>query len=100
MKVDFSRTLKALDGSDLTEDGSDVILGQVCIGALMGVMNEEHADGQAKFSRYLLAERLFKGGVVEVTAEEISLLKERIGQGYSPAVVGPAYRLLEGQETA
>lgn len=68
-------------------------LGACAISALLGP--DEAASGVEKMQRWLLAERIYPGGVQEVTAEEIGLIKARIGKCYNAVAVGPAYRLLE-----
>jgi hypothetical protein len=44
----------------------------------------------------LLAEKLYKAAEVDVEPEDIVLIKAKIGAVYGPAVVLPAYKLLNG----
>lgn len=93
MKRDFSQTLSAL-GEPLPENVGT--LRAVCVGALLGVYADEQSlGGEEKFRRYQLAERLNAGGVQEVSAEEVALLKKLVGKNWPPAVLGPAYEALE-----
>jgi len=61
--------------------------------------DEQNLDGEQKYQRYRLVSRMAKamanGGAVDLTAEEIALLKKLIGKGYGPGVVGPAFEALE-----
>lgn len=93
MKRDFSQTLAAL-GEPLPENVGT--LRAVCVGALLGVYADEQSlGGEEKFRRYQLAERVNAGGVQEVSAEEVALLKKLVGKNWPPAVLGPAYEALE-----
>lgn len=99
MKRDFSATL-TFAGTPVKEkaDGNEVQLnlGGVAVSALL-VVNpaEQNVSGEEKFKRYKLAERLTGGGVVDVTVEELALIKKLIGSMYQPIVVGAAFELLE-----
>lgn len=96
MKINFDTTLKHIDGQDLTDEKKKPIaLKAVCIEALMQIVPNEHTSGTVKFERYQLAKKV-NGGEVEITPEEVTMLKERIGVVYGVAVVGPAYTLLNG----
>lgn len=93
MKRDFSKHLAAL-GQPLPDNVGT--LREVCVGALLAVYADEQAlAGEEKFRRYKLAERVSPGGVQEVSAEEVALLKKLIGKNWPPAVLGPAYEALE-----
>ena len=62
--------------------------------------DEKHRKGIAKNNRFLIAERLTnaaEGSEVTLTSEEISLTKELVGVLWSPLIVGPTWRFLEGE---
>lgn len=93
MKRDFGQILSAL-GQPLPEPANT--LGAVSIAALLGVYGDEQGlSGEDKFKRYQLAERLHAGGVQDVSAEEVALIKKLVGKNWPPAVLGPAYEALE-----
>jgi len=73
---------------------------KVAMDALMATLPGEERqpqDGQTKFKMWNLALKINKGGEVEIdTGDEVALLKERIGKGFGPLVVGPAYLMLNG----
>lgn len=107
MKRDFSTVLRNLRGEIIRvedptrprpegEEPPPATLAFVATEALMQhVRGDENMSGEQKLRLYRLAGKVVHGGVVEVTAEEIALLKERIGKGYGPNIVGPAYELLD-----
>ena len=99
MKVDFDAMLKALDGNPIPFDdkGQPTTLKDVCVAPLVNELgnDRESSTGDDKFKRWQLAGRIAKGGVVEISADEVKMLKERIGKGYGAVIVGPAWTLLE-----
>lgn len=96
MKRDFDAVLKGYDGAPLLESGKEVKLGSPAVTVLLAQFQDEQSlRGEDKFSRYKLAERIGQGGVQDVSAEEIALLKSLIGKAYPPGIVGPAYEALE-----
>lgn len=96
MKRDFSRVLRAL-GNDVTNArGEPMTLGEASTSALMAnYADEASLSGEAKFQRYRLAEAITVGGLVEVSVEDVAMLKLLIGKCFTPVVVGPAYLALE-----
>jgi hypothetical protein len=109
MKVDFSTTLRDLRGKviqNVVEHGDpasgkppvteDTTLATVAAEALLYYDPRGTQDpGIKKAQCAHLALRVHKGGVLDVTAEDIVLLKDKIGAIYAPLVVARAYELLE-----
>jgi hypothetical protein len=97
MRIDFDSQLFNLDGSHLkditTGKERDALLKTVCVNALLGEDKED--SGEEKLRRYRLGTRIYKGGVIEVTAEEVSLMKKLIGRFFPPLVAGQSLEMLE-----
>ncbi len=95
MKLNPNLVLSNLNGTEfLREKDKDVTLGMVCVTALLHPREEL---GTKKADKYELALRIrMAEDEVEVTAEEIVILKEVIGYSYNALVVGQVYRILEG----
>lgn len=95
MKRDFSAVL-TFAGKPVKEQDAELNLGGVAVSALLLLRQDEsNISGEDKFKRYKLAERLTSGGVIDVSVEELALLKKLIGAMYQPIVVGAAFDLLE-----
>ena len=92
MLVDFGTVLKNLDGVELKDGDKTLTLGLVCANALL-VSNSEKEEGSVKAQKYDLALKVYKGGDVEVTTDEISRLKSEISKVYGPIVVGQTFRI-------
>lgn len=104
MKIEFNRGLKKLDGKDLmqplpngTETKDPATLKSVTTNALLANFSDELTlPGSEKADRYNLAMRINASlGAIEVSIEELALIKKLIGKGFGPLYVGQAYLMLE-----
>lgn len=97
MKRDFSVVLIGLDGDEFKNVKAQPLtlgdLSSTVLGAKY--QGEQDLSGDAQYKRYLLAERVHAGGVQDVTAEEVTLIKQLIAKACEPRLLGPAYRALE-----
>lgn len=96
MRVDLNSPILQLDG---TEFGDKLTLKSVCFLAVTTPHKDD--EGMAvdlRMRLYRLAQRLVAGGISDFDAEDIALLKERIGKTIAPVVImGRAFDLLEGR---
>lgn len=125
MKINFSEKMIGFDGTKIYNDGKQArtddgkrmfledgitpviipseevaTLADICKKALLRLLQtDRELCGEKKFEYAQLAERTYKGGVCEVTAEEITLLKERIGLMFEPMIVGICYKIFESAKT-
>jgi len=99
MKIDFWQEFRDLEGALIMREVGDkqvsVTLGYIAGTALMSADPNKPEPGEDKLRAYDLAVRVYKGGEQEVSAEEITLLKRKIGENMVPLIVGQAYRMLE-----
>ena len=103
MKIDFDAKILNLKKESIKTliDGKEkeLILKDVCVNALLSeappTQNQPAQTGMQKLKKYKLSQKIFEGGEIEITAEDISLIKESIGQVYNTLIVGAAYNLLE-----
>lgn len=99
MKIDFAQTLRDLDGKPIKKGKIDMSLASICVDALLSLdpKNTANIDGKEKVVRYELAKRIHKGGVVDLTTDEISKIKKLVGKLYFPIIVGQAFMMLENK---
>lgn len=98
MKVDFSRKFRAARGTDPLKDrdtGDEVTLGSVSVNALL--MDEQGQNGEQKVRRAVLAFRIIDNPTttLDVSAEDVVLLKELIGRSMPTIVAGQALPMLD-----
>lgn len=100
MKLNVTTVLKNMNGDDLIEpnakgEAEPVIVRTVIINALM--TPDQKDTGVQKVEKYSLAMDIQKQDEIELTPEQVVLLKETIGKPYGPVVVGPVSMLLDGK---
>ena len=68
----------------ILKDAPDCTLKTLSLGVLSPRMDgDKDLSGDKVMAMYRLADRISKGGAVEVTIDEVALLKDRIMKGYS-----------------
>jgi len=106
MLINFATTLNALDGEPLemqkSKQGPNVLmtLGAAVVEALLVHTDmDNQLSGTVKFARWKLAQKITEQtdeGNVDVTIDEIKMMKDRVGEVCTAIVVGPAFLILEG----
>lgn len=101
MKIDVTKTLTNLDGAVMKDmvDGEavDATLRMAMVNAILSPVEKE--SGMDKVKKFNLAERIHDAvDDVDLTVEEVSLIKERVGVVFSSLIVGQVWKLLEGKE--
>lgn len=101
MKINFGTELISYDGrpiEDLDESGKSVRLhlGTICARALVMVGKDEELTGQQKFDRTKVALKIHDNrDGVDLTVEEVAMIKDVTGRVFNPAVVFAIWTLLE-----
>ena len=96
MKINFEQPIKTMKGEDI----KDLTLRSVTVEALLAAFDDERSlAGKDKAERYLLATRVHASqGDLDLSVEDIVKIKQLIGKGYGPLVVGQAWSMLEKNE--
>ena len=100
MKIDFGAMLTQLNNTDpiINENKEPFTLGQACVNALL--QPTANLSAMEKIKRARLAERAYDQGEVEVSPEDLALIRQCVGETYAPLLVMKAYRLLgDGDST-
>ena len=102
MKINFDSAIKNLKGVDMKSiaDGKEtpLILKEIVVTALLADVNiqgERPETGQEKLKKFKLAQKIEQGGEIDLIAEDISFIKEKVGKTYTTLIVGRVYELLE-----
>ena len=97
MTLDVTQVLCGLDGEAMKDGEKPITLRPICINALMATMEADKGmSGEDKVKIWVLAGKIQKEDRPVLVAEDVTLLKKRIGAAYGPAIVGPAFLLLNG----
>jgi hypothetical protein len=117
MRFDFTQQPQTLSGKPLKipvldEDDKQVFkkanLGEICKWALlevaepnkdsrdaMGNHPQKVLDGDEKFERYRLAQKLHEGGTIPLENKERDLIRKLVGHGFNIEAVGVIWDLLD-----
>ena len=98
--IDFTQVLTGLDSRPILNTDAKppaaFTLGDVAVNALENQIDEDrNLAGSVKFDRDQLARKIYHAKAAILTAEEIALIKERIGKLYGPLIVGAAWPLID-----
>lgn len=108
-KIDLTVELQELDGSTLEIGGSCPMCGHktdpkpltvrgVLSRAVTHFEQGQPIEGEEKLRRYSLGLQFQKRDTMELTSEEVVLLKDLVNRAYlSPVVVGQVWPILEGE---
>lgn len=92
MNIDFSTTIRDLDGNQI----QDITLGAMATNALMGGYEDERQlSGEDKLKRLKLAERIHGASVVDLSVEDVALVKRLIAKAYMTLPSARAWELLD-----
>ena len=97
MKIETTQPLIGYDGKPL-QNGSDgpLTLRSVCCAALTATYQDEpNLSGEEKVRRFELARLLYREEQLDMTIEDVALLRVLVAKGYGPIVVGPAWEALD-----
>ena len=104
MKIKTDVVLKTLNGDVLKDnDGQgniiDATLKNAIVNALLAPLQQGKIEtGVDKVKKYELSCRIYESDEIELTPEEVVLIKERVGEAFGAIVVGQVFNLLEGKE--
>lgn len=97
MKIKINQVIKGMDFVTPLkgENEKDLTLKEVCINAVITPQKED--TEKIKLERYDIFKSLrnTNSDLVELTVEQLSLIKKSIAQCYVPLIMGQAFELLE-----
>lgn len=100
MLINFSESLKGLDGQPIIENGKERLLNEVCINALGAThLNEkgqpENPTPMEKEKRFALIRKIYRSGEIDLSAEEVVLIKQMVDKSYGTLWSGLIKEMLE-----
>jgi len=97
MLVNVNQVLKTMDGQVMKDnvDGNavDATVKMAIVNAILSPVKDE--SGVDKVKKYELAKKIYASDEVDLDEKEIALIKERVGEGFAPIVVGQIFELLK-----
>lgn len=99
MNVNLLEKIRDINGDPIKKDQSDdLILRDLCIEACLAPVQGEVESPEQKEKNYLLFRRISGVKSIDLSAEEISFLKAKIGKLRPTLIMGQAWELLEGKK--
>lgn len=99
MKIDFSAPILGPNDTPIMEGGKPATLGSIASTALFATLPEdENATATDKALWGNLGLALYAEGKHDLTAEQIALVKKRIGRAFSSLAVARAFHLLDPRD--
>jgi len=92
--MDLTKPLTDLEGNAFADGAT---YKTVLLGALLNVLRgDETLTGEQKFKLYALSMKINDTAAdCKIAAEDVVLLKDRVGRAYPPLVVGRVFALLD-----
>ena len=101
MLINFSKEITTLEGQVIQKQDVNgknegrMELKDICIPSLLAIYGDEpKLKAEVKVERFTLAQKIIKGGEIELTPEQIVMIKVVVGKKFGPLFVGQAYALL------
>lgn len=98
--VDMTQAEREAIAAAINKTGRpQITLKRAAVNAVQAMFEDErNLDGSEKLKRWQLAMRIHLGGDVDLSADEITLVKKLVGKLYGPSVVGPVWTALEAEK--
>ena len=97
MLVKVNVPLKTMDGQVMKDnvDGKavDASMKMVIVNAVLSPVERE--TGVDKVKKYELAKKIHTSDEVDLNEEEITIIKDRVGETFAPIIVGQIFELLK-----
>jgi len=97
MKLLKNTPIVDLKNNPIIDDLNDILtIETICLNTLLAPLKgDENRDGAFKANMFKIATKISSSEEVDLTAEEVSLLKSRIGLAYPALIVGRAWEILD-----
>ena len=104
MKITTNQVLKDYEGKDIIEESAKgekrtITIRDVFSVALNTQTKDEVITAEEKAKVFQISTKLYTGNEVDLTVDQLSLIKERVGKIYNPLVYGRVCELIDGQPT-
>lgn len=97
MKVNLSGLIKNFDGTEAKEVSGDKEKAVTYFDVITRALFTDNTgdDAKAKYKRYHLAMKLKESEDVDLSAEQITIIKEKVGEAFGALVVGQVWDFLD-----
>jgi hypothetical protein len=93
--IDFTTVLVDLAGKPIVIEEGPMTLGAAAAAALVGQYKDDNPAGQDKVKRWALAMRVHNAKDIELTADDVKLIKDMVAKAYGPLIVGQVWAIVD-----
>lgn len=95
MKIDFTTQFQSLDGNPLVnQDSNPILLSLICVNSLLAP-SDKPQSGEQKLKIWQLSKRISQATEpLEITPEELVLIRDEVARSQPPLLSGQAWELL------
>lgn len=98
MKRNFDAPMLDPQGNAYADEATLKTVAFMALQAAGSLKSDEHMTVQQKLDIYRLTNLIVQGGVIDLSPEDLVLLKDRIGKALNPMVVGKSFEMLDRDE--
>lgn len=100
MKIKIHEVVTDYEGKAITMPPDDKALTyfDVFVNALNSQINAELIPAETKSKIYQLTKKLYSSNEPNLTTDQLTLIKERVGKGYAPMVYGKVCEVIDGTD--
>ena len=97
MNINFDTEILDLANAPIINGDKHLDLATIATNALLTpqAAADQNVPTEEKVRRFRLAQKVTNGGTLDMSLEDLVLLKEIIGKAYPPLVVGRAFEILD-----
>jgi len=96
MIKNFDANILDVSGKEILENGNPTPLKRIVVDALYSSAPDDvHINGEEKLKRALLAKKIFKGGDIEITTDDLIMIKKLCGERCSTLAYSQIHDVLE-----
>lgn len=100
MIIDTTKKITDLKDQDIIIEGVPLTLDTVLVNSLLSTLDEDkNLPGTEKFKLFQLAMKISDASEVDLSAEEISTIKDRVAKSYTTLVVGKVWNMIDPSKT-
>ena len=101
MKISLDTKITDFKGKVMLQGEDALTMQDVLLTSVMNPLETDKAlSGQKKYELYNIGIEIGKGKIVDFTAEEVVMLKNRIAQTHVPLIIGQVWNLLDPKPKA
>ena|SRR6185436_12502090 len=98
MRINTTQVLKNYEGKEILEDDKPITLRDVFSIGLNSQLPDEKMTADQKAKIFQITTKLYTNNEVDLTVDQLALIKEQVGKVYNPLVYGRVCEIIDGTQ--